>query len=189
MKKLILLISLVIFAGCGQTVVLMPDLDGSVGEVTVTAKSGETITLDQANQAVSGKDDVYVMSDEEVASTFAEVLEARPAPTETFILYFKSDSTELRPESQGVVSNIMESYRTRASTDVSVIGHSDAVGSREYNMSLSVRRANAIKDQLVDEGMLPEVIQTISHGEENPLIPTPDGVAQPKNRRVEVRVR
>lgn len=190
MKKITLLIfSLLLLVGCGQKVVLLPDLDGHVGQVTVTAHSGETVTLDQANQAVSGKDDVYTMSDAEVQSTFSEALAAQPEPTARFLLYFFSDSAKLTAESEKRLPEIMESYRNRSSTDVSIIGHTDTVGEKQYNYDLSLRRALSIKKKLIKDGMPADIIQTTSHGESNPLIPTPDGKREPKNRRVEVLVR
>nr|WP_321513064.1 OmpA family protein [uncultured Pseudodesulfovibrio sp.] len=190
MKKLTLIIfSLILLAGCGQKIVLLPDLDGHVGEVTVTPHSGEAVTLTQANQAVSGKNDVYTMTEAEVQDTFGEALQAQPEPTARFRLYFLSDSAKLTVESEKMLSEIMESYRARSSTDVSIIGHTDTVGEKQYNYDLSLRRALSIKKKLVEEGMPADIIQTTSHGETNPLIPTPDGKREPRNRRVEVLVR
>jgi outer membrane protein OmpA-like peptidoglycan-associated protein len=54
---------------------------------------------------------------------------------------------------------------------------------------LSTERARHVRDQLVEKGVDAELISVTSHGEDNPLIPTPDEVAEPKNRRVEVVVR
>lgn len=190
MKKVIFIaVCCMMLAGCGQTIVLMPDLDGHVGVVTVTAKDGQTVTLDQANQAVSGKDKVYTVSDEELRTTFGEALAAQPEPTARFILHFFSDSAKLTPESEALIPGIMDSWRARSSRDVSVIGHTDTVGEKQYNFDLSMRRALAVKDLLEAQGMPAEIIQTTSHGEENPLVPTPDGKAEPRNRRVEVLVR
>jgi len=190
MKKTFpLILCLLILAGCGQTVVLMPNLDGSVGKISVTARSGETVNLDQANQAVRGKDTVFIMSEKEVESTFGEALAAQPIPTARYILYFLRDSDTLTSESVKLFPDIMRSYTIRHSTDVSVVGHSDAVGNEDYNYRLSVRRAEKIQRMLVDNGMEPDAIQTTSHGENNPLIPTPDGTPEPRNRRVEVLIR
>ncbi|BDQ34553.1 OmpA family protein [Pseudodesulfovibrio portus] len=188
-KTFSFILCLLFLAGCGQTIVLMPNLDGSVGRISVTARSGETVNLDQANQAVRGKDAVFVMTDEEVKATFGEALAAQPIPTARYILYFLMDSDMLTSESVKLFPDIMRSYAIRHSTDVSVVGHSDAVGDEEYNYRLSVRRAEKIKRMLVDNGMEPDAIQTTSHGENNPLVPTPDGKAEPRNRRVEVLVR
>jgi outer membrane protein OmpA-like peptidoglycan-associated protein len=192
MKKFafILLVGLML-AGCGggQTIVLLPDLDGHVGEVTVTSEGGQTATLTEANQAVTGTAKVTTLSDAQVQSQFGAAMAAQPLPTARFILHFHSDSAKLTDESKKLIPDIMQSWRDRNSTDVSVIGHTDTVGEKQYNYDLSVRRAKKVRDLLVKAGMSPDIIQMTSHGEENPLIPTPDGKSEPRNRRVEVLVR
>jgi outer membrane protein OmpA-like peptidoglycan-associated protein len=70
-----------------------------------------------------------------------------------------------------------------------VVGHTDRVGSNAVNVPISIERANAVRDLLVRDGVDPAVIEVTSHGEEHPLIPTDDEVAEPRNRRVEVTVR
>lgn len=190
MKRYILIMACVlVLAGCGQKITLLPDLDGHVGEVTVTAKTGETVVLNEANQTVSGKEDVYVMTDEEVAKEFADVIEAQPEPTARFLLYFASDSVELTAQSKELFPDIIKSFKERKSTDVSVVGHADRLGDSKYNFALSLRRAKHITDMLIKMGVPAEYIETGSHGEENPLIPTPDNTSEPRNRRVEVLVR
>ncbi|BCS89311.1 OmpA family protein [Pseudodesulfovibrio sediminis] len=191
MKRIILItLFLMMLAGCnGQTVVLLPDMDGHVGTVDVTSETGETVTLVQANQAVKGKDTVVTMSDEDVQKTFGGAIAARPEPTAKFLLYFRSDSTTLTNESVKLFPEIMQAFHDRASTDVSVVGHADRAGDKDYNYKLSLRRANKVRAMLLDKGMPADVIQTISHGEENPIIPTADNKHEPKNRRVEVLVR
>jgi outer membrane protein OmpA-like peptidoglycan-associated protein len=192
MKKFafILLVGLML-AGCGggQTIVLLPDLDGHVGEVTVTSEGGQTATLTQANQAVTGTTKVTTLSDEQIQSEFGAAMAAQPLPTARFILNFLSDSSKLTSESKKLIPDIMQSWRDRNSTDVSVIGHTDTMGEKQYNYDLSVRRAQKVRDLLVKAGMPEDIIQMTSHGEENPLIPTPDGKSEPRNRRVEVLVR
>jgi tetratricopeptide (TPR) repeat protein len=70
-----------------------------------------------------------------------------------------------------------------------VVGHTDRTGSRRGNMRLSTRRARTVAGLLAGRGVDPGILQVTSHGEENPLIPTPDNVPEPRNRRVEVIVR
>ncbi|WP_319582396.1 OmpA family protein [uncultured Pseudodesulfovibrio sp.] len=187
---LILLVGLLL-AGCGggQTIVLLPDLNGHVGEVTVTSEGGQTATLTEANQAVTGTSKVTTLSDAQVQSEFGAAIAAQPMPTARFILHFFSDSSELTAESKKLIPDVMQSWRDRNATDVSVIGHTDTVGEKQYNYDLSVRRAQKVRDLLVKAGMPEDIIQMTSHGEENPLIPTPDGKSEPRNRRVEVLVR
>lgn len=188
-KNIFILICMLFLAGCGQTVVLLPDLDGHVGKVDVTMHEGQTVTLDKALQAVGTKPESYVMSESEVQKVFAGALAAQPDRTERFLLYFYHDSTKMKPESKKLLPEIIKAYTDRSSTDVSVIGHTDAVGDNSYNYGLSLRRAQKIGKILKKEGIPEDQIQIVSHGEENPLIPTPDGQSQPKNRRVEVLVR
>lgn len=192
MKKIALILFACLWlAGCGggQTIVLLPDLDGHVGEVTVTSEGGQTATLNQANQAVTGTTKVTTLSDAEVRSEFGAAMAAQPLPTARFILHFYSDSAKLTDESKKLIPDVIQSWRDRNSTDVSVIGHTDTVGEKQYNYDLSVRRAKKVRDLLVKAGMPEDIIEMTSHGEENPLIPTPDGKAEPRNRRVEVLVR
>ncbi len=190
MKKILFLtICVFVLAGCGQTVVLLPDLDGHVGQVIVTPKDGEPVILDTANQAVGSDNKLYFLAEEEVQRIFGSALEAQPEPTARFILYFYHDSTRLKKVSKKILPEIMEAYLARSSTDVSVIGHTDGMGDKVYNHQLSLRRAKKIFSFLVKEGIPAAQIQTISHGEENPLIPNVEGRSEPKNRRVEVLVR
>ena len=70
-----------------------------------------------------------------------------------------------------------------------MIGHTDSSGDEEFNMALSRRRAESVRDLLVAAGFTPAVIRTTFHGEGNPLIQTADNVHEPINRRVEVIVR
>ena len=188
-KNIFILICMLFLAGCGQKVVLLPDLDGHVGKVDVKMHDGQTVTLDKARQAVGTKPETYIMPESEVQKDFAGALAALPERTERFLLYFYHDSTKMKPESKKLLPEIMKAYTNRSSTDVSVIGHTDAVGDDRYNYGLSLRRAEKIGKILMKAGIPKDQIQIISHGEENPLIPTPEGQSQPKNRRVEVLVR
>ena len=73
--------------------------------------------------------------------------------------------------------------------DIEVIGHTDRSGDDEFNMALSRRRAERVRDLLVAAGIAPAAIRVAFHGEGNPLIQTSDNVHEPLNRRVEVIVR
>jgi flagellar motor protein MotB len=76
-------------------------------------------------------------------------------------------------------------YKTKA-TPIDVTGHADRAGGDAYNMALSLRRANMVKDQLVREGIAANQITVVGRGESQPLLPTADGVREPQNRRVEI---
>ena len=72
------------------------------------------------------------------------------------------------------------------SARIDVTGHTDRSGSDKYNQALSVRRAEAVRRELVADGVADGLIVTRGVGEADPLIPTADGVREPQNRRVEI---
>ncbi|HHO49001.1 MAG TPA: OmpA family protein [Desulfobacteraceae bacterium] len=183
-------------AGCASRnlVVLLPDQDGSVGAIEVAnargsvtiAEPGETASVASADRAPKA---AKPMSEEKISRTFREALAAEPRRPEIFLLYYQRDSTRLTDQSTALIPQILEAIRERESLDISVIGHTDRIGDRKYNFILSRERARHVRDLLVEKGVDAELISVTSHGEDNPLIPTPDEVAEPKNRRVEVVVR
>jgi outer membrane protein OmpA-like peptidoglycan-associated protein len=69
---------------------------------------------------------------------------------------------------------------------IGVTGHADKSGPDAYNMALSLRRANNVKDELVRDGVPAASIVVVGRGESQPLVPTADGVREPQNRRVEI---
>jgi len=72
---------------------------------------------------------------------------------------------------------------------VLVVGHTDSVGSDQYNDTLSLQRADVIRVGLIQNGIAPENIVAVGRGKRELLVPTADGVAEPRNRRVEIVVR
>lgn len=196
MRSLLLIVCLV-FAGCaakGTTVVLIEDPDGSVGQVDVSnAAGGQRLTL--VGQSTSVKDPttapgpLRTLEQATIEKDYGQALSAMPQPPETFLLYFQYGRAELTDESRPVPDRILETILRRNSRDVRVNGHTDTVGKREDNARLSLERARGARDLLVDRGVDPHIIQVFSHGEGNPLIPTPDETPEPRNRRVEVLVR
>lgn len=192
-----LLVPLALLSACGtpdNLVVLLDNEDGSVGLVEVTSTAGSK-TLDAAGEATglnrAGQQPVepFTISPEELQKTFSTALAAQPEAPRVFILYFVSGGTELVPESAALLPGILEAVAARAAPDVSVVGHADRAGSPEYNMRLSLRRAESVRDELLAAGLSLDRIEVTSHGENNPLIPTADDVSEPRNRRVEVTVR
>ena len=92
-------------------------------------------------------------------------------------------------ESLALLQKVLDTIRDRAPVDVSVVGHTDTVGKKEYNYALSMKRARAVASILVGKGVDPSILQITSHGKDNPLVPTGDQVPEPRNRRVEITVR
>lgn len=197
-RKIILLLLLMalLVSGCAPTtqVVLLPDPDGKIGILEVSNVKG-TQTLNQAWQATESvsmdktPSEPQILEEKNVREVFREALAAEPIPPANFIIYFKPDRSALSTESIPILTQVMGAIEVRKSTDIIVSGHTDAVGPGDYNRRLSLRRARAVADSLVARGIERENIHVTYHGKGNPLIPTPDGVPEPRNRRVEITVR
>jgi outer membrane protein OmpA-like peptidoglycan-associated protein len=177
-----------------DVVVLLDDpAGGGAGAVEVRTATGST-TIDQGGQAFAldgtgSKATPLVPPAEEVQSVFGDALLAKPEKPETFIVYFEFDTDVLTGVSKALFPDILEAIRRRTVVDVSVVGHTDRAGDDVYNYQLSSRRASAVRDTLVAEGVDPSVIEIEFHGENNPLIETDDEIMEPRNRRVGVTVR
>ena len=83
----------------------------------------------------------------------------------------------------------MAEVARRPAVEVVVIGHTDRVGTVQYNDALSLQRAGKLRDELVRLGIPLDRIQVAGRGEREPLVPTEDQVPEPRNRRVEITVR
>ena len=175
-------------------IVLLDNEDGTVGKIDVT-NAGVTRVLDQPGQAVglvgagSSPSESFLLKEESIQSVFKESLDAKPEDPLKFILYFKTDTIKLSAESEKQLPEILLTIANRKIPDIEVIGHTDRTASAEYNHQLSLNRARAIRDMLVAKGIDAQRVHVTGHGENNPLIETPDDVSEPLNRRVEIIVR
>ena len=102
------------------------------------------------------------------------------------MVFFDWDSTKLSDASMNVLSQARDAFVAKKATRVTATGHTDTTGTEAYNMALSLRRANAVKDALVKLGVPAAAITTVGRGEAGLLVQTGDGVREPQNRRVEI---
>ena len=174
--------------------VVLPSPDGHVGMVQVSTEAGQ-VTLNKANasttveRAKAPPPEPAVMADADVALIFKDALEALPPGPVTFILNFEFATVKLTGESEKTLSKVVEYIKETGSTDITVIGHADKVGTKAVNARISSERAHAIAAILKDKGVAPSSIRTDYYGDTFPLVDTPRGVREPRNRRVEVTVR
>ncbi len=104
----------------------------------------------------------------------------------SFIVFFDFDRANLTAQAVTTIKQAAAAAKSGNRTRIGVTGHADRSGTDAYNMALSLRRANAVKDQLVREGIPAAGITVVGRGESQPLVPTADGVREPQNRRVEI---
>jgi OOP family OmpA-OmpF porin len=109
-----------------------------------------------------------------------------PAMPDIYIVYFDWDSSDIRPDAAAVIADVVTDATSLGSPPISVTGHTDLSGSVDYNMGLSLRRADAVRDALITGGISPIQITTAGRGEAEPAVPTADGVREQANRRAEI---
>jgi OOP family OmpA-OmpF porin len=108
------------------------------------------------------------------------------AAAPSFMVFFDWDRSDLSPQARQTLQQVTQAYQQRGSARVIATGHADKSGPDDYNMALSLRRANAVKGALVQNGVPATAISVVGKGESQPLVQTADGVREPQNRRVEI---
>jgi outer membrane protein OmpA-like peptidoglycan-associated protein len=109
-------------------------------------------------------------------------------PARNFMLFFANDRATLSPDSEVVVREAAAAAKANPDARVTVAGHADTTGNSAYNQTLSQRRADAVRDELVKDGLNPASIAVVGRGEDALLVSTKDGIYEPQNRRVEIIV-
>jgi OOP family OmpA-OmpF porin len=102
------------------------------------------------------------------------------------VIFFDWDSTTLSQQSITSIRWAANDFKATGTAHVTVTGHTDSSGPESYNMALSLRRANAVKEALVRDGVPESAITIVGKGETDPLVPLQDGVREPQNRRVQI---
>ena len=119
------------------------------------------------------------------AAPVAVAAAAPMAAARTFLVFFDWSKADLTDRARQIIGEAA-SARGQGVTRIEVNGFTDRSGPADYNMQLSIRRANAVAAELVRRGVPRNEIVTRGFGEENNLVPTADGVREPQNRRVEI---
>jgi outer membrane protein OmpA-like peptidoglycan-associated protein len=183
---------IILLGACSTgTVVLLPEKDAHDTAVVVRQGARELV-LDQpyaaARQTPFGPR-AYKSTPQEVEAVFGAALAARPMRPAQFTLYFVEGKDELTDESQRIVESVFSEISKRPVPDVLVIGHTDALGNDQDNDALSRQRAETIRASLIRRGIASENVAAIGRGKRDLVVPTADGVVEPRNRRVDIIVR
>jgi OOP family OmpA-OmpF porin len=125
----------------------------------------------------------------------------RPAPTPTgqqplpeptardYLVFFDWNRSDIRSDSAEILDRVVTAIRDLQATTVELIGHADRSGPDNYNQRLSEQRAEAVRQYLSGENVSTGAMTTSGRGETDPRVPTPDGVREQENRRVEIHLK
>ena len=109
-----------------------------------------------------------------------------PTPPPPYLVFFDWNSAVVGPDGGQIIKLAADAYRAGSPVTVQVTGYTDTSGSPGYNQRLSVRRANAVAAVLVQDGVPQTALVVSGKGENDLRVPTPPGVREPQNRRVEI---
>jgi peptidoglycan-associated lipoprotein len=169
MAQLILVLaSAAVLAGCPKRSTTLPETQttgGNQGAATSGAASGGAQTGEQLT---------------------AEQQALRELERLGMIIYFDYDRAEIKPEYVSVLAAHARFLNGNTGRRVRLEGHADERGSREYNIGLGERRAQAVRRALLLQGVGEAQITTVSYGEERPAVAGNDETAYGRNRRVEI---
>jgi outer membrane protein OmpA-like peptidoglycan-associated protein len=159
----------------------------------VTPVRGNPVVLDQAYMAADiarqGPAQTTSLDRKSVSEIFGPSIAAMPRRAVGFTVYFVEGTDELNPEARRILDRVSAEIASRPAPEITVIGHTDALGTDEYNDRLSLQRAQRVRDLLVLRGIPREIMRVAGRGKREPLYPHPEDVAEPRNRRVEIGVR
>jgi len=195
-KKVLCAVLLIfVLVGCSTTSkVVLLDGEKTGTAIVVTTEAGQ-LTIDKPNtytvvsSATQKPSEAKAIDAEKLEKEYGQLIESAPKPPKHFLLYFKPGSTTLVKKSQFLFPEIGQAIKERAPCDVNVIGHADRSGSKKYNIKLSLKRAKLVYHWLMKSKLEIENVVVESYGEEDPIIPTADGVSEQRNRRVEILIR
>jgi len=182
-------------AGCAGTVteriMLLPSADGHRSAIVVSTADGEVLLSEPMSvvEVRDGKIRQASVTSAEAAQRYGPVIKALPVPPKIFTLYFVLDKTELVPGSRTKLDEIRREATALPAPEIVIIGHTDRLGSDKRNDELSLLRARTVRDAFLAIGVPLSMIKIEGRGEREPAVPTPDEVAEPRNRRAEIKIR
>ena len=109
-----------------------------------------------------------------------------PPPQKVFLVFFDWDKYNITPEGEKIIELAAQQYKAGGSVKLQVTGYTDTTGSYAYNQRLSERRANAVATRLAALGVARSDMAVAGHSFNDLRVPTPLGVREPQNRRVEI---
>ena len=173
-RLLLLLVMTCLLAACTSS---MEKQEGATVEDRSTT-AGAAATGEEGRTQAYG-------AGEEATSGFSE-LNKPGSILATRTIYFDYDSSEIKSEYNAVVEAHADFLANHPNVSVTLEGHADERGSREYNLALGERRAKAVERLMTLQGVAAKQLHVTSYGEERPAVEGHNEAAWSKNRRVEI---
>lgn len=173
-------------------VVLLPQTGDGPSALELSTAAGQRLRLDQpyaGAQLQAGVLAAVATDAAAVQARYSALLAQQPARPRGFILPFEANATRLSPAAEPVLAEVRATLSGLPAAELIITGHTDSVGSVESNDRVSLARAEAVREILVQAGVARAMITVVGRGKRELLVPTADGVAEARNRRVEIKVR
>ena len=193
-KGLYISIFALLFIGCSKTTVVLLDSGKPNSSIIVSTQKGSS-RVDKIGSYVELKDSdeapskIKKMSPDELKSRFGNVINSAPEKPISYMLYFKTGSTELTDESKEIFKKALKSIKERSPCMVDIIGHTDTVGSSAINAKVSLKRAKYVKSLIEKTDIKRLSMKAKGYGESDLFVKTADNVDEAKNRNVEIFIK
>jgi len=177
-KAALAILPALLLLGCGTSGA------GGAGEATeVTTEAGSSASTQGAGEGAGMSGERMGGGAEETATTSLDPLNDPNSLLSKRVIYFDFDKSDIKDEFRDILNAHAEYLASHPSVNVTIEGHTDERGTREYNIALGERRANAVKRMLTLQGVSASQIRVISYGEERPAALGHDERAWALNRR------
>jgi len=191
------LLAALVLQGCAsprpERVILLPGAEGHATGALLVQRGAAALRLAepyaQAQTPAEGAPQAGLSDAATVQRDFGALLAISPPRPRFFVVTFLPNSNTLTPEALPVLRQVRDALATQPAGELVVIGHTDNVGTAELNDRLSLERAQKVGDLLAGMGVARERITVQSRGMREPLVEVPPQTDEPRNRRVEIKIR
>ncbi|MEE2982717.1 MAG: peptidoglycan-associated lipoprotein Pal [Pseudomonadota bacterium] len=177
-KLVLVLMAAILLAGCGAV--------GGKKEQATTPAKVEDRSMDRAESDADADSDARTQGLEDDETMSAAALDDPDSPLSVRVIYFDYDSSIVRADFSEMIAAHAAYLAANPSTTVTLEGHADERGTREYNLALGERRGLSVRRHLVLLGASAGQVKTVSYGEERPLVDGHDEDSYALNRCVEL---